>query len=272
MPFIAAPTGVKLWFESAGEGAPLVFIHGWGMSCSVWHSLRDLAMGHRVIVLDLRGHGQSSDPPTGYGFEEFTSDIAFLFEQLKLDDATLVGWSMGASVALAAWARLRERLSAMVLISGTPKFTASEDYPFGLPAVAAKGLALRLKRNHLRTMSEFFVGMFAEGEIPPAESRRLEEVVSAGGVPRKEAALASLEALASADFRPLLPGIDLPVLLIHGSADTICLSSASRCMAKLLPNARLDILDGVGHAPFLSRPSEITASITTFLDGVYAHD
>jgi pimeloyl-[acyl-carrier protein] methyl ester esterase len=269
MPFVETPSGVKLCFESAGEGAPLVLVHGWGMSRSVWYALRDLVTDHRVIAADLRGHGQSSAPPASYGFDAFADDLLVLFEQLQLSKAVLVGWSMGAMVALMACARIRNRLAALVLVSGTPKFIADEDYPFGLPPAATKGLALRLKRDYPRAMADFFQGMFAEGEISPAEFRRIKEA-AADRLPEQEAAQQSLVSLSTTDLRPLLPSVDLPVLLVHGSADTICLPSASRYMAKQLPNARLEIFEGVGHAPFLSRPVDFTAVLTRFLAGLHA--
>ncbi|HEY6874690.1 MAG TPA: alpha/beta fold hydrolase [Geobacteraceae bacterium] len=270
MAFVDTPSGVHLWFESAGGGEPLVLVHGWGMSRTVWRYQQGLATDHRVIAVDLRGHGRSSAPSSGYDFDDFANDLLVLFDHLRLNNVTLLGWSMGAMVALTVCSRLRERLAALVLVSGTPKFTAADDYPFGLPAAAAKGLALRLKKDYPRAMADFYQGMFAEGELSPEEFRRIkDEVAIARELPGQETARESLASLAAADLRHLLPAIDLPVLLVHGSADAICLPEASRHMAEQLPNARLVILEGVGHAPFLSRPTEFTAVLTKFLDGIH---
>ncbi|MGA2150913.1 MAG: alpha/beta fold hydrolase, partial [Geobacteraceae bacterium] len=77
----------------------------------------------------------------------------------------------------------------------------------------------------------------------------------------------------STDIREKLPAIDRPVLLIHGSADTICPPSVARYLAERLPDARLVMLDGAGHAPFLSRPDEFNAILRKFLqEEVYGRD
>lgn len=99
MPFLETSGSVALHYDEAGEGFPLVFIHGWAMSGNVWAYQRPLAERFRVITLDLRGHGKSS-PASSYAFGDFASDVALLFDRLGLRRAALVGWSLGAQVAL----------------------------------------------------------------------------------------------------------------------------------------------------------------------------
>jgi non-heme chloroperoxidase len=271
MPFIETPSGVAIHYESHGEGPPLVLVHGWSMSARVWkYQAEALSSYYRVVVMDLRGHGQSSDGADSYTFADFASDTTALFEQLDLRNAVLAGWSMGAQVALQSFARVKERLTALVLVGGTPRFTASEDYPHGLPPIEARGMAIRLKRNYTKTMGDFFHGMFAEGELSGENYQRIaREIVMGGRLPEPGIALRALDTLVSSDLRPLLREIDVPVLLVHGSEDTITLPGASWYMAAHIPNVVLEIMEGTGHAPFLSRPEDFSGRLCSFLERIH---
>jgi pimeloyl-[acyl-carrier protein] methyl ester esterase len=273
MPFLEIADKVMIHYEEAGTGPPVVFVHGWGMSGRVWRFQEELADICRVITVDLRGHGTSTASPDHCGLAEFTADLSFLFDRLGLVGATAVGWSMGSEVALAAFPVLRERLAALILVGGTPRFTESDDYPHGLPLEAMRGLALRLHRNYQKTMGEFFRQMFIVGELTREQENRIaREIVMGGRLPAPETALATLATLAEADLRAALPAIDIPVFLIHGGADSICLPTASQFMAERLPQARLTVMDGIGHAPFLSRPAEFNELVRIFLRNVYGTD
>lgn len=271
MPFIKVPNGVNIHYESTGEGSPLVFVHGWCMSSQVWRYQTEVfASSYRVVTVDLRGHGESSGDGAGFSFDDFAADIAELFVRLDLFEASVIGWSMGVQVALRAFPALRERIASLVLVGGTPKFIASDDYPYGLPLSETRSMAIRLKRNYVKTIGDFFNGMFADGEISKEDYQRIvRDVVMCGRLPEPETALKSLETLASSDLRPLLPKISAPVLLVHGSEDAITLPDASRFMARQIPRATLKILEGTGHAPFLSRPREFNELAGSFLEEIH---
>jgi pimeloyl-ACP methyl ester esterase len=273
MPFLETADKVTIYYDEAGSGPPFVFVHGWAMSGRAWRFQEELASICRFITVDLRGHGRSSPSPGRCGLVEFTADLALLFDRLGLSRATIVGWSMGAEVSLAAFPALHKRLAALVLVAGTPCFTAGSDYPHGLPLEETRGLALRLRRNYQKTMGEFFRRMFAEGELTREQENRIaREIVMGGQLPDPETAQTTLATLAEADLRAVLPTVDLPVLLVHGSADTICLPGASQFMTEQLHQARLTVIEGVGHAPFLSRPAEFNEIIRNFLREVYGAD
>lgn len=273
MPYVESRDGAKIYYEESGVGQPLVFVHGWAMSGRVWHFQQKLADSHRLIVMDLRGHGHSSTAVDGYSLGNFAADVVALCEQLDLVGAILVGWSMGAQVVLQAFPDLKQHLTGLVLVGGTPRFSAAQGYPHGLPPAEVKGMLLRLKRDYQKTMGDFFRGMFAEGELDHEQYQRIvHEVVLKGRSPEPEAALKSLQILAEADLRPNLGQIDCPVLLVHGSKDTICIPAASTYMAGELPRARLHIIEGSGHAPFIARPAEFNSMVRGFLRDLNGRD
>lgn len=266
--------GCRIHFTDNGTGHPLVLIHGWAMSNRVWQFQAALSACCRVVAVDLRGHGLSEPPPLGsLELADMSSDLVSLFEQLKLDRAVLLGWSLGSQVVLGAFSALRERLSGVVLVGATPRFTACDGYGHGLPAKEVRGMILRLKRDYSGTMGDFLRGMFSAGELSREQNQKMvREIVIPGRQPAPGVALQGLEILAAADLRGTLPQIDRPVLLIHGSEDSICLPAASRYMADRIPGATLELFTGCGHAPFISRPEQFNKILMHFLERVHATD
>ncbi|GFE59048.1 alpha/beta fold hydrolase [Geobacter sp. AOG1] len=273
MPFLETPGGVSIHYEESGTGRPLVLVHGWATSGVVWRFQAPLAETCRLITVDLRGHGCSSSPSSGYGLTDLTDDLVALFIELSLNDAVLLGWSLGAQVALAAFPYLRERLAGLALVGGTPRFTLADDYDFGLPSSEPRGMGLGVRRDFQKTMGGFFRKMFAAGELTREQENLIaREIVIPGRLPEPDVALATLDILSTADLREMLPAVDRPVLLIHGGADTICLPGASRYMAEQIPGAHLVELAGVGHAPFLSRPDEFNRILSGFMEDIHGRD
>jgi pimeloyl-[acyl-carrier protein] methyl ester esterase len=265
MPSLAAESGT-LHHEDAGTGAPVVLVHGWSLSSAVFaDELAQLARERRAIAPDLRGHGRSSAPARPFGLADLARDLAALFEALRLERAVLLGWSLGAQVALAAAPLVRPRLAGLVLVAGTPRFTEAEGWPNGLPARAVEGLAARVRRDAPRAVARFFEGMFAEGELDEAGRARAEAARVAVPPADPAALLCGLDVLAREDLRPALPALDLPVLLVHGERDAVCPPAASRALAAAIPGARLAIVPGAGHAPFLSRPGPFRDALRPFL-------
>lgn len=267
---ITTGQGGPLAYEESGSGPVLLFIHGWAMSGRVWRYQREeFSTDHRVITLDLRGHGSSAIPDAGPSIDDFAGDIETLMIRLDLRLVTLVAWSMGVSATLRAFPAIRHRLTSLIFVGGTPRFTSGDGFPHGLSPEESRGMALRLRRNYGRSMEDFFHDMFAEGELAPEQYRQIvQDILKGGRLPEPRISLYSLEDLAKRDLRPLLSTIDSPTLLIHGAEDRICLPGASRFMAESMPEARVELLPGIGHAPFLSHPALFNAMIREFMSTV----
>ena len=255
-----------LWYEDSGAGMPLVFLHGWCMSSAVWGAqFRGCQDSFRVIAPDLRGHGRSRAVSAGLDFESFASDLVDLLRQLDLSRVILVGWSMGAQVALQAYRDLSDRLAGLVLVSATPCFTATDGFCHGLARNEVSGMRLKVDRNLRRALDGFYSRMFAEGELeghPAADEIR--RTLASIHPPQSDAAREAIDALASADMRPLLAEIRVPALIMHGDHDRICLPGASRYLAAAIRGAGQYPFVGCGHAPFMTRPQQFNDEISRF--------
>ena len=272
MPWCVLENGRRLWYEDQGQGPPLVLLHGWCMSSAVWRfQLETLGRTFRVLALDLRGHGRSEAGSDGHDFSGFAEDLQAFFQHLNLHDTLLAGWSLGAQLALLACGKLRERLSGLALISGTPCFTVNGDFPHGLDMVEVMGMGIKVRRNPARALEGFMAGMFAPGERNDhGLDERIRQLLTTIALPEKHVAVQSLTALSGADMRGLLPTIDLPTLIINGDRDPICLPAASSYMASRIASSTHVVLGGCGHAPFLTRCHEFNDSIISFGRRVFA--
>ncbi|MBK5275215.1 MAG: alpha/beta fold hydrolase [Desulfuromonadales bacterium] len=266
MPWYTSASGSRLWYEDHGIGTPVVFIHGWCMSSAVWELQREgLSDSCRVIVLNLPGHGTSSVPAGGFSIKGCAADIAGLFEALGLQNALLAGWSLGSLIALETFPLLRARLSGMVLIAGTPRFTQSGDYRYGLSQIETEGMARKVQRSLRRALEGFTGLMFAPGELDePQQAVRIQNLLSNVSLPLTTIALQALQALVEADLRDQLALIDLPTLIMNGDCDVICLPQASEFLAKRIPLARQVLFTGCGHAPFLTQSCYFNACLEEF--------
>lgn len=243
---------------------PLVLLHGWGLTPRVWSPLRDaLPPTLDVHAPPLPGHAPSS-PAAGAHLQQW-SDA--LLGELP-DRAVLCGWSLGALVALDLAQRFPERVARLVLIGATPRFVARTEpqpWPHGLEAATVAAFSAGFAHDPQSTLKKFIalqaLGDARRRDVAAALASSLAD--STGAHARWLAH--GLDMLATADLRQRMPDIRQPVQLIHGECDALMPVQAARWMAEHLPEARLAVLDGCGHAPFLSRPQDCAALVTACL-------
>lgn len=266
MAWYAGDSGARLWYEDRGAGTPIVFIHGWCMSSAVWRlQSEELSDSFRVITIDLPGHGRSSPGCDGFHIKGCAGDIAGLFQSLNLQHALLAGWSLGSLIALESFMLLRDRLSGLVLIGGTPRFTQGDGFPYGLSRIEVDGMIRKVQRSLRRALEGFTARMFASGELDnPSLAAMVRELLTSVPLPTTDAALQALEALVESDLRDRLALIDLPTLIMNGNRDVICLPQASQFMEQGISGARRVEFAGCGHAPFLTQSTRFNACLEEF--------
>lgn len=270
MPWYENRRGESLWYEERGGGIPVVLLHGWCMSSAVWkYQLDGLAASCRMIAPDLRGHGRSNRVTGSLSFPTFADDLGDLLQQLNRTKVVLVGWSMGAQIALQACAELSSRLAGMVLISATPCFTASAEFPYGLSDTEASGMRLKVQRNSGRALAGFHSRIFAEGEVENHPlSSELTELLATIPAPDAGSILESLDSLVRADMRHLLPDISVPTMILNGSHDRICLPQASAYLKEHIAGAGQLLFHDCGHAPFMTQSKLFNAELSRFIRSV----
>jgi pimeloyl-[acyl-carrier protein] methyl ester esterase len=269
MPAITAKDGTTISFSDQGKGLPLLFLHGWLMSRRVWHFQLPLAAEFRIITLDLRGHGGSDSPIFSYA--ACLDDIEQLLDHLGIDNLVIVGWSMGAQIAISSCARLQGRVSGLVLVGGTSCFCTADGYAGGLPKIEARGMAIRVKRDYREASGHFFRSMFSAQETAVADLLDIAAKTTAS-LPPRQLALAALQELIDSDLRGLLAKMPSPALLVHGAEDRICPVGAAEFMADRLPLASLMVLPDAGHAPFLTAAERFNAAVTAFVRTAHGKD
>ncbi len=270
MPCYLNRRGEQLWYEERGAGCPVVLIHGWCMSSAVWkYQYGGISSSMRLLAPDLRGHGRSRGICDGLDFEGFAGDLVDLFDELKLSKVILVGWSMGAQIAIQSFAALSGRLAGMVLVSATPRFTASDDFPHALAVNEAGGMRIKVQRNKQRALDGFYTRLFAEGELENHSSgAEIKQLLASIPAPDTAVVLDALNALSRTDMRGLLAAITVPTLVVNGAQDRICLPQASTYLKEHIPGAGQAVFSECGHAPFLTQSHQFNAEITRFARSV----
>jgi len=267
MPFYTTPDGVKLYYESAGNGKPLLFLHGWAMSSRVWnYQVEYFSREYQVITLDLRGHGRSGSLKRECTLTSLSRDISNVIKGLQLDTLTLVGWSLAVSLIVRLCHSHRLPVDSLVLVDGTPCFVSREDFPCGLPSLQVKKMLKRIDGNFPRALEEFHNLLLSPEDGERENSDTIWDLLTNERYfPMRETARDLLVSLADEDMRNEITAITMPVLLMHGEQDTICPVGASRYMKEHLGSAELAVFQGAGHAPFLTQAEDFNQRLTAFL-------
>lgn len=240
---------------------PLFAIHGWAFNAAVFDPLAATLETRRFSACDLAGHGRRHGEMLG-------RDPAAVVRRL-LDEAPpraiWLGWSLGGLLALGAALVAPRRVAALVLISIGPAFAGGPEWPPGMPRERLERMSAALARDPDATVAEF-LGLTVVGSEHRGDALRAERDALARGGTADEAALADgLALLATIDHRATLPRIAAPTLVVTGDRDRIVGPEAAQALAAGLVHGRLRVIDGAGHAPFLSHPREFGVALQGFL-------
>ena len=256
---------MALHVESVGDGPPLVLLHGWGMHGGLWGSLpARLATRHRVHVVDLPGHGHSTDPIA----HELAGMVDAIATGLPAQDAPLavLGWSLGAMIAMQWAVQSPDRVSRVVLTGATPRFVRGPDWLHGMDETSLLRFGDELVIAYRLTLQRFLSLQLAGSEHARTTLAAMRHALFARGDPPQEALRAGLAILRTTDLRPFVGCIHQPCLVIAGDRDTLTPPGASRWLGEHLPHATLRVIPGAAHVPFLSHPEVFAATVASFLD------
>lgn len=257
--------------DTGGSGRPVVLIHGWPLSGESWKKQVPAfeAAGYRVITYDRRGFGRSDKPLTGYDYDTFASDLDALLTELDLRDVTLVGFSMGGGeIARYIGTRGEERLHSVVFASAVPPYLEkTDDNPDGpLTKDAAAEMTAGLTKDEDSFYDEFTTGFFsANGVLKVTEAER-QEAIALAHQSKKHAALASMAAFATTDFRDDLTKVTVPTLVIHGDSDaTVPFEGSGARTHQAIAGSELHVVKDAPHGVTVSHPEEWNQAVLEFL-------
>ncbi|MCZ4305399.1 alpha/beta fold hydrolase [Zoogloeaceae bacterium G21618-S1] len=240
---------------------PLVLLHGWGLTPSVWQPLRaQLDPDWPCFTPALPGHMDAAPTPDKATLAAWTDALV-----ADLPDGALVcGWSLGALIALDLARRYPAKLESIVLIGASPCFVQRPDWPTALNAEVVDGFCTDFAAEPDKTQRRF-VALQALGDAARREVTRQLNAALVAVTPENAARLADgLTILAHTDLRESLAEISCPVRLLHGAHDALMPAEAARLMAEALPDARYSEFTDAGHAPFISRATDCACLLDSF--------
>ena len=252
-----------------GEGAPIVLIHCYSCSLHWWDRLAPiLARRHRVIRIDLLGHGGSEKPSSGYGIPEQAALVAGALDRLNVEGAVVVGHSMGFSVATALAERASQLVDRIVNIDEGPSMDQCS-----LPFLAKLGYAPVLGQAIWRVspdalVEEAYKDAFAPGydleDGFPNSDQVVDDYNAMTFTSYSEAHDANESYLDELPLDQRLQRIPVPLLAIFGSEDQICDTDESIAAYGTVPGARTATIEGAGHSPNVEKPVQTAALIEEF--------
>lgn len=245
-------------YDDRGSGTPLLLIHGFPHDRTLWAPQLDGLSAHlRVIAPDLRGFGAWMDDRAVLTMDDHARDLRQLLDDLGITRAVVCGLSMGGYVALAFAALFPERLRGLVL-SNTRAGADTEEARKGRKATADRALTEGVQGLAAELAPKMFSATTREHRPDLVDRVR---TMLARQRPQAYAA-ASLGMAQRPDRQDLLPAIDVPTLVITGSADEMIAPAESHRMAQAIKNATLVEIPDAGHLPNLEAEAAFHAAIT----------
>ncbi len=240
----------------------LALVHGWGMNARVFDALAArLAKDFEVRALELPGHG-GRDALSRNTLQTWADDLARQLPQ----GVTLLGWSLGGQVAMRAALDHPDTVARLILLSSTPRFTATEDWHAAMDARDLAAFGASLLADPEATLLRFLSLQTRGVQDQKTLLQQLRQTLLAAPQPRAEALSGGLAILRDADLRADVPRLAQPALVLHGARDTLTPPDAGAWLAHALPTAQHVELPRAAHAPHLSHTDSVADAIVRFID------
>ena len=246
--------GVSLHYRDSGETdlKTVIIMHGWGCNIDTVASIENIFKGKmRVINVDLPGHGSSTEPPSVWGVEDFTSMMEKFISRLGLERPSLVGHSFGGRISLLLSSRNDVDKVLLVDAAGIKPKRGFNYYRKVYSFKAIKNLLILLlgKKKGMEAVEKL------RGKKGSADYRN--------SSPRMRAVMSKC---VNEDLKHVMPSIKAPTLLIWGEEDTATPLADAITMKRLIPDAGLVSFPGCGHYSFLDNPFGFKAAVSSFFN------
>jgi pimeloyl-ACP methyl ester carboxylesterase len=264
--FIKVEANVFLHITDAGEGRPVVLIHGWPLSDEMFeYQYNDLINNKfRVIGITLRGFGKSSKPYGLYDYDVHARDIKKVLDHLDIKKAVLGGFSMGGPIAIRYISLYKSAHVTKLALFGAaaPIWTQRKDFPYNLPKKAVDDLIALNYKDRPKLLADF-------AKIFSATPTSLNKGIGSwlNGICLSASSFATakcLIALRDTDLRKDLAKIKVPTLIMHGKLDKICSFDLAEQMKAGISDSQLVPFEKSGHSLFLEETQKFNATLIKF--------
>ena len=276
MPYVSVgnenSADIELYYEDHGSGQPVVLIHGYPLDGTSWEKQTAVLLdaGKRVITYDRRGFGRSSKPTDGHDYDTYAADLSALVSALDLQDAVLVGFSMGTGEVVRYISRYgSHRVAKAVFIGALQPFMLKTDEN---PSVAMSQTDVddfldTIKADRYAFFTGFLQNFYKTDEN--LGTRISEEALrNSWQLAANMSPYTSVWAVATwfTDWRADIDKIDVPALIMHGTGDVnVPIDVTSRLLAKMLPSATYIEIEGAPHGMLWTHGEEINKALLDFL-------
>ncbi len=255
--------GLRIAYQQGGSGPCVVLLHSIFTDSRIWAAqIEALSDQFTVLAWDAPGCGESADPPPGWTMTDFAALLGRTLDSLEKDAVHLVGAAWGSTLALELYRQRPQLVRSLVLTSAYAGWKGS---------LSAEEVERRLTRfrTELADPPQSFIGSWIPTFLTPGASREMvDAVVDMMLAVHPDGARCMAEAMAQSDHRALLPEIAAPVLVINGEADRRAPLAVAEVIHRAIPGAKLEIIPGAGHLPYLERPEAFNTAVRNFLAGL----
>lgn len=281
------PDGAELFVEEAGPPAPrgAVFVHGSALRTDLWHYQIDGVGGQRLVFFDLRGHGRSQ--PKGdddFSIDTLAYDLEAVIEDSELEEAVIVGHSIGGMIALQLCCIRHEWLGSRIkgLVLSNTTYRPAYDTSIGGALVSKVERVIRNPldmlggyhgsvdrlRKIVKPTDQIFLAVSFAAFGPHASAKQIDFTYDMLADTPSDVLFDLIKSYRDFDVADVLGGVTVPVLVITGTHDRLTVPRASEYLAQHLPKAELQVLEGCGHMTMLERHDDFNDMLQRFMADV----
>ena len=258
--------GATLYYEDYGAGQAIVFLHGAAAGLRYFEpQLMGLSEQYRTLAVDFRGHGRSEKTELGHTLPQYARDLRTFLERLDIDDAIVVGWSMGAIVS---WEYVdqfgTDRIRALVDVDMEPSPAKREGYEHG--SYDVDGLREALVGVQTRPLDLIDRSIAALLKEPPSRELRNLLFDEESRCPPPIQGVMLLELLR--DYRDVLPEIDVPMLVCAGADEKWRTVASVEYVTELVSDAEFELFAESGHCPTVEEPERFNRVLGEFVESL----